>query len=149
MSLQEILEVDTGRRKHQRVGRGSGSGIGKTCGRGQKGAGARSGTKVIPYALFEGGQCPLHMHLPRRGFSNFAHRKSYQPISLATAVERVDGDITLDSLIGAGLANKGERIKLVSGSKLDAGVKVEVHKVTKSVREAIEAAGGSVVELDA
>ena len=147
MSLEDILSVDR-RTERLRVGRGAGTGIGKTCGRGQKGAGARSGGKD-QHPLYEGGQFPLWMRLPKRGFSNFAHRKSYQAISLAAALERIDGDVTAESLIAAGLASKGERIKLVAGDKIEKAVKVEVHRVTQSVRAAIEAAGGSVVELDA
>lgn len=146
MSLEDILAADSGRKRRLRVGRGTGSGTGKTCGRGQKGAGARSGGKD-QHPLFEGGQFPLWQRLPKRGFSNFAHTTRYQPIALEKAVAKIDGDITIESLVSAGLARKGANVKLVSGAKLEKAVSVNVHKVTKSVREAVEAAGGSVETL--
>ncbi len=147
MSLQDILSVDTGRKKANRVGRGPGSGNGKTCGRGHKGAGSRSGT--VHRQLFEGGQMPFWMRIPYRGFSNARHTTRYQAVKLAKAVERVDGDLTIDALIAAGLAGKNDRIKLVSGADVSKKVNVQVHRVTKSVREAIEKAGGTVEEIDA
>lgn len=147
MSLEQILSTDTGRRLPNRVGRGAGSGNGKTCGRGHKGAGSRSGRAKHP--LFEGGQMPFWMRLPIRGFSNHRHRTTYQVVNLARAVERVEGDLTVEALVAAGLANKKDRVKLVSGEGVSKKVNVAVHRVTASVRKAIEAAGGSVEELDA
>lgn len=147
MSLESILSADSGRTTKRRVGRGPGSGIGKTCGRGEKGQTSRSGGG--PHPLYEGGQFPFWMRLPKRGFSNHAHRKVYQPIPLEAALARVDGDeITPEALVAAGLADDAERIKLTAGSSIDRKVSVRVHRVTKSVREAVEAAGGSVEELD-
>lgn len=147
MSLEDILSVDTGRKPANRVGRGAGSGNGKTCGRGHKGSGARSGR--VKHPLFEGGQMPFWMRIPYRGFSNFRHRVSYQPVKLARAIERVDGDLTVDAIVAAGLAGKKDRIKLVSGSEVSKKVNVQVHRVTGSVRAAIEKAGGTVEEIDA
>ena len=147
MSLEQILSTDTGRKPANRVGRGAGSGNGKTCGRGHKGAGSRSGRAKHP--LFEGGQMPFWMRLPIRGFSNHRHRTNYLAVNLARAAERVDGDITVESLIAAGLANKNDRVKLVSGEGVSKKVNVAVHRVTASVRKAVEAAGGKVEELDA
>jgi large subunit ribosomal protein L15 len=147
VSLESITSVDTSRKTSRRVGRGSGSGVGKTSGRGQKGQGARSGGKGRG-TTFEGGQFKFWQRLPKRGFSNAAHTIRYQVIDLARAVARVQGDeITVDSLVAAGLADPNERIKLVSGEAIDRKVSVKVHKVTASVRQAIEAAGGSVEEL--
>jgi len=148
VSLESITSVDTSRKQKRRLGRGSGSGVGKTCGRGQKGEGARSGGKNRG-PTFEGGQFPFWMRLPKRGFSNFKHTTRYQPVQLARAVSRVEGDeITVESLIAAGLADHGERVKLVSGEAIDQKVVVKVHKVTASVKQAVEAAGGSVEALD-
>lgn len=147
MSLEDILSVDSGRSQANRVGRGAGSGNGKTCGRGHKGAGSRSGRAKHP--LFEGGQMPFWMRLPIRGFSNHRHRVSYLAVKLDRAVERVEGDLTVDALIAAGLAKKNDRIKLVSGEGVSKKVNVQVHRVTASVRKAIEAAGGKVEEIDA
>jgi large subunit ribosomal protein L15 len=148
MSLEEILSAPTGRKARLRVGRGSGSGIGKTCGRGHKGSGSRAGGKD-QHPLYEGGQFPLWQRLPKRGFSNFAHETRYQAIDLAKAVERIQGDITIETLVACGLARKGANIKLVAGVTVDRVMKIAVHKVTKSVRAAVEAAGGSVVTLHA
>ena len=148
MSLEKILSADSGRKGRRRVGRGSGSGVGKTCGRGQKGEGARSGGKNRG-PTFEGGQFPFWMRLPKRGFSNANHTIRYQPIALAKAVAKVAGDeLSLESLIAAGLCHPGERIKLVSGSAVDKKLTIKVHKVTKSVREAVEAAGGTIEEVN-
>lgn len=147
MSLEEILSAPSGRRPSIRKGRGAGSGKGKTCGHGQKGQTSRSGKGLKP--LFEGGQMPLYMRVPKRGFSNFAHRTRYQPITLARALDRIDGDVvSLETLAGAGLTQADERIKLVAGAPIDRKVTVTVHRVTASVRSAIEAAGGTVEELD-
>lgn len=146
MSLEDILSVDSGRRARLRVGRGAGSGIGKTCGRGQKGAGSRSGGKD-QHPLFEGGQFPLWMRLPKRGFSNANHTTRYKPVKISEAVARIDGDLTVDAIIAAGLAKDADLIKLVSGATLDKAVAVRVHKVTKSVRQAVESAGGTVEVL--
>lgn len=147
MSLETITSVDTSRKGKRRLGRGSGSGVGKTCGRGQKGEGARSGGKNRG-PTFEGGQFPFWMRLPKRGFSNVNHTTRYQVVPLARAVARVEGDeITVEAMIAAGLVDGSERIKLVSGEAIDRKVAVKVHKVTASVKQAIEAAGGSVEEL--
>lgn len=147
MSIESILTAESGRKRRKRVGRGAGSGVGKTCGRGHKGAGSRSGTVARP--LFEGGQMPFWMRLPIRGFSNARHRVSYQPVDLKRAIDRIKGPMTIESLIEAGLARKQQRIKLVAGYELSSAVEVHVHKVTTSVRSAIEAAGGKVEEIDA
>jgi large subunit ribosomal protein L15 len=147
MSLEEILSTDTGRSNNNRVGRGPGSGNGKTCGRGHKGAGSRSGRKRHP--LFEGGQMPFWMRLPIRGFSNHRHTTRYQAVKLSRALEQVKGDLSIEAIIAAGLAGKNDRIKLVSGTELKKKINVQVHRVTKSVREVIEKAGGTVEEIDA
>ena len=149
MTIEEILTVDSGRRPAKRLGRGAGSGQGKTSGRGQKGEGARSGgTNRGP--TFEGGQFPFWMRLPKRGFSNARHTTRYQAVSLAKALERIDGDIIdIAGLIAAGLADDADRIKLVGGAAVPRAITVSVHRVTTSVREAITAAGGSVEERDA
>ena len=149
MSLNDITSVDTSRPGRRRVGRGIGSGLGKTCGRGSKGEGSRSGGKNRG-PLFEGGQFPFWMRLPKRGFTNFAHRSPYQAVRLMRVLERVkDKTITLETLIAAGLARPGEAIKLVGGNiEVKGKFTVTVNRVTGSVRSVIEAAGGSVTELD-
>jgi large subunit ribosomal protein L15 len=148
VSLEDILSADSGRRPRKRVARGPGSGTGKTAGRGHKGEGARSGgTNRGPF--FEGGQMPLWMKIPKRGFTNFRHKKTYQVLPLARVLSRVEGDsIDLEALVAAGLANANESIKIVSPVEVDRKVTISIHRVTASVRAAVEAAGGSVVELD-
>lgn len=146
MSLNDILSIDTGRKQRRRVGRGLGSGLGKTGGRGSKGEGSRTGGKNRG-PLFEGGQKPLYMRIPKRGFSNFAHRVEYQPVYLARVLERVQGDVTVEALVAAGLARDGALVKIVGKAEVTKALKVSVHRVSGSVKQAIEAAGGSVTEL--
>lgn len=143
MSMKSILSADSGRTCTKRVGRGPSSGLGKTCGRGQKGASSRTGGPCRSMR-FEGGQTPLWMRFPKRGFTNAMHRVVHQTVQLKSALAQVQGDITIESLIAAGLANEGELIKLVSGCAVEKKVNVKVHQVTASVRQAIEAAGGTV-----
>jgi large subunit ribosomal protein L15 len=147
VSLDDITSVDTGRKDRRRVGRGIGSGLGKTAGRGYKGEGSNSGGKNRG-PLFEGGQFPFWMRLPKRGFSNAGHRNVYQAINLTRALQRVDGKtINLDTLVKAGLAKDGESVKLIGKGEIKGKYTVSVHRVSASVRAAFEAAGGSVVEL--
>jgi large subunit ribosomal protein L15 len=146
VSLNEILSTDTGRKVKIRLARGIGSGTGKTGGRGYKGEGSRTGGKLNKGPLFEGGQFPLWMRLPRRGFSNAATRVAYQPIQLADALKRVEGGvISVESLQAAGLIHNNQTPKLVAGEGVKVSKKFDVQvKVTASARAAIEAAGGKV-----
>ena len=106
MSLSDILSANSGRSRGIRVGRGAGSGKGKTCGRGHKGEGARSGGKNR-ISLYEGGQNPIWMRIPRRGFSNFRHRVAYQAVPLARVLSRVKGDeLTLETLAESGITQR-------------------------------------------
>jgi large subunit ribosomal protein L15 len=148
VSLQDILSTDTGRVGRRRVCRGLGSGLGKTGGRGQKGEGSRTGGKNRG-PLFEGGQFPFWMRLPKRGFSNFDHKVTYAPVDLAKALERVAGkEITVEALVEAGLAREGALIKIVNGKAAVArAVALKVHRITATAKAAVEAAGGSVTEL--
>ncbi len=149
MSLDKILSTDTGRAQRRRVGRGLGSGLGKTGGRGSKGEGSRTGGKNRG-PLFEGGQKPLWMRLPKRGFSNFAHTARFLPLPIGRVLARVAGE-TIDeaALVAAGLIKPGVAVKLVGGRGEDkhaVGRKVTVKlPVTAPVKAAIEAAGGSVI----
>ena len=147
MNLGSIRRPAGSRTKRKRVGRGQGSRQGKTCGRGQKGQGARSGGKNRP-TLFEGGQFPLWQRLPRRGFTNARHTKRYQPLTLARVLDRVADDVIgLEQLVAAGLAGQGEHIKIVAGVETKRKVTLKVHRVTASVKQAVEAAGGTVETL--
>lgn len=148
MSLNDITSVDSGRQVRKRVGRGIGSGLGKTAGRGYKGEGSRTGGKNRG-PMFEGGQFPFWMRLPKRGFSNNAHKVVYQTVDLARALARVSGkELSIEALVKAGLANAGEAVKLVGKAEVKGKYSVTVNRVTASVRSAIEAAGGKVTETD-
>jgi large subunit ribosomal protein L15 len=149
VSLNDITTTDTSRKQRRRVGRGMGSGLGKTGGRGSKGEGSRTGGKNRG-PLFEGGQFPFWMRLPKRGFTNFAHKTVYVAVPLAEAAKRVKGDeITNQALIDAKLMPTGAIAKLVSGGDVKLKRKLTVTvKATASARAAIEAAGGSIVEQE-
>jgi large subunit ribosomal protein L15 len=153
VTLKDILSTDIGRTKRRRVGRGLGSGMGKTGGRGQKGEGSRTGGKNRG-PLFEGGQFPFWMRLPRRGFSNFAHANHFRTVRLDIVLKLVDGTVVdADKLVNAGLIRPGEPCKLVGGrgeaAALDRKLVVTLDRVSAPVRKAIEAAGGTVTETAA
>ncbi|MBA2482370.1 MAG: 50S ribosomal protein L15 [Planctomycetes bacterium] len=151
--LDKILSTDTGRQQRRRVGRGLGSGIGKTGGRGSKGEGSRTGGKNRG-PMFEGGQFPFWMRLPKRGFSNHEHKVTYQTIDLARALTRVKGkELSIETLAKAGLIKAETRVKIVGGRsegavKVDRAVSITVNRVSGPVKAAIEAAGGTVIETD-
>lgn len=127
----------------KRVGRGPGSGHGKTAGRGHKGYKSRSGSGVKPG--FEGGQMPLQRRLPKRGFNNI-FRKEYALISL-TQLDSFEGDdvITVESLVAAGMVKKGMLVKVLANGDITKAVTVKVDKVSKGAQSKIEDAGGTVV----
>lgn len=129
-----------------RVGRGEGSGKGKTAGRGTKGTKAR---KNVP-ARFEGGQMPIHMRLPKlRGFTN-RFRTEYQPVNVGDIALRFadGGAVGVDELVDAGLVRKNELVKVLGDGELG-GVKLDVtaHAFSKSAAEKLSAAGGSATTL--
>ncbi len=130
-------------RKVKRLGRGPGSGTGKTAGRGHKGQRARSGKKLHP--SFEGGQMRLIRRLPKRGFTNI-FRKTYQIVNLRDLADW-DEETVVDagSLAEKHLVRKStEPVKLLGVGEVDRPVKVSVHKISEAARLKIEAAGGSV-----
>lgn len=149
MSLNDILSTNTGRAERRRVGRGLGSGLGKTGGRGSKGEGSRTGGKNRG-PMFEGGQKPLWMRIPKRGFSNFAHKNAFQAVRLDLALKLVSGPtLDADALADVGLVRGEKPIKLVGGRgevKIERKLAVKVDRVSAAVKQAIEAAGGSVTE---
>mgnify|MGYP000201887430 CR=1 FL=1 len=149
MSLKDINSVDIGRQTRRRVGRGLGSGLGKTGGRGSKGEGSRTGGKNRG-PMFEGGQKPLWMRIPKRGFSNFVHKNRFQAVRLDVALKLISGPkIDAETLTEVGLVRGDTPIKLIGGrveAKLDRKINVTVDKVSVSVKAAIEAAGGTVTE---
>ncbi len=123
----------------KRVGRGMGSGMGKTSARGHKGQRSRSGARMM--RGFEGGQMPLHRRLPKRGFTNI-FRTEYQVINLDRLVELGESNITQEVLVKARLARKNDLIKILGDGELKKAFTVQAHKFSKSAQEKITKAGG-------
>lgn len=127
----------------KRLGRGIGSGLGKTAGKGHKGQTARKGGGIAPG--FEGGQMPLYRRLPKRGFKNH-FRVEFNAVNL-DALEKFDGsaEVTPELLAGAGLLKiKGAPVKLLGRGTLSKPLKISVHKVSGSAQAAVESAGGQI-----
>jgi large subunit ribosomal protein L15 len=148
MKLNEIRDNPGARKSRVRVGRGIGSGVGKTGGRGQKGQTSRSGVSING---FEGGQMPLHMRLPKRGFNNI-FAKDFAEINLGMIQKLIDAK-TLDAkavidhatLKAAGVARGGKNgVRLLAKGELTAKVKFLVAGVSAGAKAAVEKAGGSV-----
>lgn len=141
MKLHELQYTEGARKSRKRVGRGTSSGTGKTSGRGQKGQGARSGGGKKPG--FEGGQTPLFMRLPKRGFTNFT-RKEFAIVNLDSLNQFDDGtEVTPELLIETGLVKKElDGIKVLGNGELEKKLTVKANKFSKSAIAAIEAAGG-------
>jgi large subunit ribosomal protein L15 len=133
----------------KRVGRGPGSGTGKTAGFGHKGAKARTGSHG-PGAgkpTYEGGQMPLQRRLPKRGFNN-PNRVEYQLVNLFQLEAMEESDITLEVLTARGaVSHASQPVKVLGTGELTRSIKVSAHKFSKSAREKIEGAGGSIQEL--
>ncbi len=141
--LNELKPVEGARHAKKRVGRGQGSGLGKTAGRGTKGQNSRSGGGVRPG--FEGGQLPLFQRLPKRGFNN-VNRKEYAVVNLEQLNIFEDGAVvTPEELIASGLVKKvNDGIKILADGNLEKKLTVKAHKFSAKAQEAIVALGGSV-----
>ena len=148
--LNELAPSEGSNKSRMRVGRGPGSGKGKTAGRGVKGQKARSGVSIMG---FEGGQMPLHMRMPKRGFNNpFA--KKFAEVNLwrieqAIAAGKLDAKkaIDADALIAAGIVRRAlDGVKLLGKGEIKTALKLTVYSATEAAIKAVEAAGGSVVE---
>jgi large subunit ribosomal protein L15 len=143
MKINELSPAEGSRKKRKRVGRGPGSGHGKTCCRGHKGQNSRSGGGVRPG--FEGGQMPLHRRLPKRGFTNI-FKKEYNILNVED-LNRFEPNALLDAeaFKQAGLIKKMmDGIKLLGAGEITRPVVVKIQKVSKTAKEKIEAAGGKV-----
>ena len=139
MKLDE-LKPGTKKVTRRRVGRGMGSGLGKTSGRGHKGQKARSGGGVR--RGFEGGQTPLYRRLPKRGFNNI-HAKNYTEVTLTMLNKASSEDVTAESLIQDGIIRKAnDGIVIIATGNLEKKVNVKAVKFTKAAKEKIEALGG-------
>jgi large subunit ribosomal protein L15 len=149
MKLHELKPSPGSRKSQKRVGRGTGSGMGKTSGRGMKGQGARSGGGKGPF--FEGGQLPLVRRLPfRRGFTNI-WRVEYTPINVGRLQEKFgDGgqEVTPETLVEAGIIKRSDKaVAILGDGELTSALTVRAHRFSKSAKEKIEAAGGTVEVL--
>ena len=142
MRLNTISGAEGSRRTRKRVGRGIGSGLGKTAGRGHKGQKSRSGSRILPG--FEGGQQPLQRRLPKFGFTSKVGRTTGEVTLSEVAAANADV-VTLDVLKEADLVRrKLARVKVILSGSIDKAVTVQGLSVTKGARAAIEAAGGKV-----
>jgi large subunit ribosomal protein L15 len=150
--LNELQGAPGSKKARKRVGRGTGSGYGKTSGRGHKGAGARSGAKA--HSTYEGGQMPLQRRLPRlkgeaRGRHTVARPLVYAPVNLAELVDIGGDTIGPDELRDAGLVRKkAGLVKILGDGEIGRAVTVRAHAFSRSAQEKIEAAGGSVEVLE-
>ncbi len=145
MKLHELRPRPGAKRPRKRVGRGIAAGQGKTAGRGTKGQNARSGGGVRPY--FEGGTLPLYRRLPyKRGFKPL-NRVEYNEVNLDQLAERFEAnaEVTPETLAAVGLVSEPKRPVVILGrGEIQVPLKVKVHRISKSARAKIEAAGGSV-----
>ncbi|HSL41210.1 MAG TPA: 50S ribosomal protein L15 [Desulforhopalus sp.] len=131
-------------KQRKRVGRGPGSGHGKTAGRGHKGFKARSGSGVKPG--FEGGQMPLQRRLPKRGFTNL-FKKEFALVSLSQLESLAEKSelITVEVLVAAGMVKKGIMVKVLANGEVTKPVNVQVDRISAAAKSKIEAAGGKVL----
>lgn len=147
MQLHDLYPFPEERKQRRRVGRGQGSGLGGTSGRGHKGQNARSGGGVRPG--FEGGQMPLQRRLPKHGFKNALFRIRYDVVNLDTLATAFAGktDISLEDIYARGLARSGALVKVLSRGDIAAPMNIEAHRFSRAAAEKIRTAGGSVSEL--
>jgi large subunit ribosomal protein L15 len=148
MKLSDIADNAGSRKKRMRVGRGIGSGKGKTAGRGGKGQTARSGVRIKG---FEGGQMPLHRRLPKRGFNNI-FRLDFAEINLDRLQQAIDAKlvdvnetVTVETLVKTGVIRRAkDGLRLLGRGELKSKLAIEVHGASKSAVAAVEKAGGTV-----
>jgi large subunit ribosomal protein L15 len=139
MNLSTIRAPKKASEKRKRVGRGMGSGMGKTSTRGHKGQRSRSGSRMI--RGFEGGQMPLHRRMPKRGFTNI-FRKEYNIVNLERLAALGETTITPDVLRKAGVISSKHPVKVLGDGDLAVAITVHAHKFSKSAQEKITKAGG-------
>ena len=145
LQLSSLKGPAGGRKNRKRVGRGIGSGTGKTSGKGQKGQNSRSGGGVRPW--FEGGQMPLHRRLPKRGFTNIF--KKYYELVNVEQLSRCAGidPVTPEVMKNKGLIKKVGAVKILGVGELKESLTVHAHKFSKSAQAKIEKSGGKAVNL--
>jgi large subunit ribosomal protein L15 len=139
MNLSNIRAPKKSSEKRKRVGRGMGSGMGKTSTRGHKGQRSRSGSRMM--RGFEGGQMPLHRRMPKRGFTNI-FRKEFAVVNLEKLAALGESTITPDVLRKAGIVKAKHPVKILGDGELTAAITVHAHKFSKSAQDKITKAGG-------
>ena len=148
MNIQSLKPAENSRFSQKRLGRGIGSGLGKTSGKGHKGQNARSGGGVR--VGFEGGQMPLVRKLPRRGFNNANFKKQYSIVNLAV-LNKFDENAVVDSnaLIEKGILSKVEEygVKILGNGKLEKALTIKANKFSESAVKKIKKAGGTIEEV--
>ena len=143
MNLSNLKAPKKANRNRKRVGRGMGSGHGKTSTRGHKGQGSRSGSSLM--RGFEGGQMPLHRRLPKRGFTNI-FRTEYTVLNLDRLAELGETELTLEKFTAKGLLKqRNELLKILGNGEIGVAITVHAHKFSKTAQEKIEKAGGKAV----
>ena len=148
MDLTTVCSKGTKYQKRNRLGRGTGSGNGKTSGRGHKGMGARSGSSRR--AGYEGGQMPIYRQVPKRGFTNARFRTEYTIINVGDLGSFEDGaTVDLTSILERGLASKtSDLLKVLGNGDIAKKLTIRTQKISASARAKVEAAGGTVIDLD-
>jgi large subunit ribosomal protein L15 len=139
MNLSSIRAPKKANENKKRVGRGMGSGMGKTSTRGHKGQRSRSGSRMM--RGFEGGQMPLHRRVPKRGFTNI-FRQEYSVVNLEKLAGLTETTINPDVLRKAGVISTKRRVKILGDGELKSAITVQAHKFSKSAQEKITKAGG-------
>jgi large subunit ribosomal protein L15 len=139
MNLSNVRAPKKANENKKRVGRGMGSGMGKTSTRGHKGQRSRSGSRMM--RGFEGGQMPLHRRVPKRGFTNI-FREEYNIVNLERLAELGESTINPDVLRKAGVISTKRKLKILGDGELKSAITVQAHKFSKSAQEKITKAGG-------
>lgn len=144
MLTHEITSVVGRHKARKRIGRGPGTGHGKTCGRGHKGSGSRAGATSV--SLYEGGQMPLFRRLPKHGFNNYNFAKRYEIVNVSQ-LERFDDGVSvgMEQLSDAGLiGGLKSKVKILGKGELSKKLEISAHKFSKSAEQKIVASGGIV-----
>jgi large subunit ribosomal protein L15 len=147
MDLSNLSPAKGATKKRKRIGRGPGSGHGKTAGRGHKGRGARSGGNTPPG--YEGGQMPLQRRLPKRGFRN-PFRREFAVVNLKDLEAKFESQalVDLEALVGNGLVRPGKEVKVLGQGELTKPLTVKAHAFSERAKARIQAAGGSAEVME-
>jgi large subunit ribosomal protein L15 len=151
MRLSDLRPAAGSTKRKKRIGRGIGSGHGKTAGRGHKGRGSRSGGNTPPD--YEGGQMPLQRRVPKRGFrrlqKNAARRAEFSQVNLRSLTIFAEGEMVDPAVLaGRGLARAGDKVKILGDGELKSRLTIRAHAFSNSAREKIDAAGGVAVLIE-